>query len=209
VEPALGENFTSHASVPVGVPGQLKITPSDASGTRDGIVGTEELLHNWRIDEHEHRFREEQFILNWQTWTTQQAITQGRTPLPPRTDGKRCAEEVAGGASSQSYGLRTAICMVPGVEEIRGRGHVTHPCWVVDCVTWVVALEWRGTNGGQEQDKGQYIIIIRPLSGYEPGVSKRQHFFHFFSLGSSNSATSLFTLFFLSIPRKWQAKRVS
>ena len=59
MEAAPGENFTSNSSVPVGVPGQSEITPSDACDTRTGIAGTEESTRNWSIHKHEHRFREE------------------------------------------------------------------------------------------------------------------------------------------------------
>jgi len=61
----------------------------------------------------------------------------------------------------------------------------------------VVALEWGGTNGGHKEDQGT-IHHHTSLVRFEPGVSKRQHFFIFF-FGSSNSATSLSTDFVLSL----------
>jgi len=36
---------------------------------------------------------------------------------------------------------------------VSGSGHVTCPCWVVDCVTWVVVLEWRGKTEDRERSR--------------------------------------------------------
>ena len=78
------------------MPGQSEIPPSDACDTRTGIAEIHKPIHNWRIDEHEHGFREEPIHLKLANLDDTTSNCSGTNPAATQNRWeKRCAEEVA------------------------------------------------------------------------------------------------------------------
>ena len=116
MEAAPDENITSNASVPVGVPGQSEIPPSHACDTRTGIARTEEPIHNWRIDEHEHGFREEPIHLKLANIDDATSNCSGTNPAAAQNRWETVYGGGCGGVSVRPYGSKEAISyMVPGI----------------------------------------------------------------------------------------------
>ena len=84
-------------------------------------------------------------------WFINNAGQRGEEGYMAINGGRKVEWQSTGGAGGLLFCVITYLCAKRGrwyglfyvfrwLVEVSGRGHVTRPCWVVDCVTWVVAL---------------------------------------------------------------------